>query len=118
MNYLAVQCELKAGIVFPNESVGVEISAEVEVSFGFVEICVASVVICSDPVVKVNMLRISRIETYCYFIMIFTAANSAIETEACQSVVESITTVVLMRTPHLDFVFSRAVVHLRAQMSR
>lgn len=118
MNYLAVQCELKAGIIFPNESVGVEISAKVKVSFGFVEICVASVIICTDPVVKVNMLRISWIETYRDFIMIFAATHSAIETEACQSVVESITIVVLMRTPHLDFVFSRAVVHLRAQMSR
>ena len=95
-----------------------EISAEVEVSLGFVEVCVTGVVICADPVVKVNMFRIPRIKTNGYFIVIFAASYSTIKAEACQSIVKSITSVILVRPSHLNFIFSRAVVHFAAQMPR
>jgi hypothetical protein len=109
---------LETGIVFPYESIGVEISAEVENSLRFVEVCVTGVVICADPVVKVNMFRVPRIKTNGDFIVIFTAPNPTIKAEACQSIVKSITSIILMRPSHLNFIFARAVVHFAAQMSR
>jgi len=117
LDNLPINCKLQACIIFPNESISMEISAEVEITFRLIEVSMSSIIISSNPIIEMNMLRISRIKAYCYFIVIFAASYTTIQAEASKSIIQCIATVILMRSSHLYFKFSRAVIHFTAEMS-